>query len=1313
MHLISFLLRLLSSFGKRGLLFIILGLPLQLATLSSFAQYTKLLDFGNTDNGVTPYSSLISDGTFLYGTTSEGGSFGVGTIYKIKPDGTGFAKLFDFDGDNTGSTPVGSLLFDGTYIYGMASGGGADGHGTIFKLLPDGTGFVNLFDFVYLSNGAFPYGSLFSDGTFLYGMTSQGGSKFYGTLFKIMPDGSGYTTLLEFDNTTNGSTPYGSLISDGTFLYGMTNGGFSSLGSVFKIKPDGTGYTKLLDFTGTANGKNPYGSLFWDGTFLYGTTLSGGSNNFGTIFKILPNGTGYVNLLNFNNTSTGGYPIGSLSSDGTFLYGTTTGFGLNGRGTIFKIMPNGTGFVKLLDNDVGTTNLPEGTLLINGTVLYGVKSGGGAGVAPFAPGTIFKINPDGSGYTKLFSFKVAGNSPPGSLVSDGTFLYGMAAAGGLFNYGTVFKIKPDGTGYVDLLDFLGTTNGGRPCGRPILVGGSLYGMTSQGGTNDYGTIFKINPDGTGYVKLLDFDVATNGENPNGSLISDGTFLYGMTTNGGPGNFYGSVFKIMLNGTGFVNLHYFDDLNGAYPNGSLFSVGGFLYGMTYQGGTNGGWGTLFKVDLVDGTTFAKLIDFDYDNTGANPKGSLTFDGTFFYGMTSNGGANGNGTIFKIKPDGTGYSKLLDFDGASTGGLPNGSLTSVGSFLYGMTSYGGLQSSGTLFRIKPDGTGFLKMLDFNDGQYPQASLISDGTFLYGTTSAGGAHGLGILFKTTLAPFATITDFSPTEGVEGTIVTINGTGFDPTPANNIVKFNNTTASVKSSTASTITVIVPVGAASGPISVTAGTTATSLDDFNVTSVALMFNGSVKNCNVQFVGPDNIGYTDDIETFLPVNPSDKVKISWSSFSVGDSLFVYDGPTTASPLLARLSGTTLPADMVATGPGGELTFLFRWEDSSSDWEANISCQSSGPGITIGTQPFDFTACAGGLATFSTSASGTTNITYQWQYSSDGINPFADIPNGGGYSNATTATLSVSTVGTFGAGRYRCRINGDLAAEVVTNDEGLFINPRPSPPVTVNPGPVCGPSSFDLTVSGGTNGQYVWYTAPTGGTGISGQRNDVYVTPLLSATTTYYVSIDDGTCESTRTPVIATIQICNPPTITSTVSTAFIEGIVTIDLTNLIADPDDNLDLSTLQIVAQPGSGAVASLSGLILTIDYTGVPYTSTDIVSIEVCDLTALCTTQQISIEFAGDITIYNAVSPNGDGKNEFLFLKYIEVIPSKQQNQVRIYNRWGDEVFSITNYNNHDRVFAGTTNDGTKLPTGTYFYKISFASGEKSRTGFLELKY
>ena len=202
--------------------------------------------------------------------------------------------------------------------------------------MPDGTSFTNLMDFSP-TNGGFPYGSLIYDGTFLYGMTSWGGTNNMGTIFKIMPDGTGYSKLVDFAGVTNGSSPRGSLFSDGPFLYGMTNaGGTNDLGTIFKIMPDGTGYSKLVDFAGTTNGSYPHGSLISDGIFLYGMTISGGTNNLGTIFKIMPNGSDYSKLFDFLFNTSGRSPYGSLFSDGTFMYGMTYLGGTNNMGTIFK-----------------------------------------------------------------------------------------------------------------------------------------------------------------------------------------------------------------------------------------------------------------------------------------------------------------------------------------------------------------------------------------------------------------------------------------------------------------------------------------------------------------------------------------------------------------------------------------------------------------------------------------------------------------------------------------------------------------------------------------------------------------------------------------------------------------------------------------------------------------------------------------------------------------------------------------------------------------------------------------------------------------
>lgn len=370
-----------------------------------YAQFTKLHDFtyGTTGTGNRPYGSLVSDGTFLYGMTSTAGTNNQGTIFKIMPDGTGYSKLLDFGVNSDGSYPQSTLFYDGIFLYGMTSLGGLNNYGTIFKIMPNGTGYTKLLDFDGTTNGRGPAGSLISDGTFLYGMTHLGGTgtcnSGCGVIFKIKPDGTGYSMILDFAGTTNGSWTEGSLLSDGTFLYGMTQtGGTNSLGTIFKIMPDGTLYTKLLDFAGVSNGSTPQGDLFYDGTFLYGMTQHGGSGNCsggcGVLFKIKPDGTGYSKLIDFIGTN-GSSPFGSLISDGTYLYGMTSSGGscsfTSGCGTIFKVKPDGTGYAKMLDFS-GSPNgsSPFGDLISDGNFLYGMSAYGGTSNCTNGCGVIFK-----------------------------------------------------------------------------------------------------------------------------------------------------------------------------------------------------------------------------------------------------------------------------------------------------------------------------------------------------------------------------------------------------------------------------------------------------------------------------------------------------------------------------------------------------------------------------------------------------------------------------------------------------------------------------------------------------------------------------------------------------------------------------------------------------------------------------------------------------------------------------------------------------------------------------------------------------------
>jgi len=354
-------------------------------------------------------------------------------------------------------------------------------------------------------------------------------------------------------------------------------------------------------------------------------------------------------------------------------------------------------------------------------------------------------------YTKIHdltgSVGSEGASPYGDLISVGTYLYGAAQDGGTSancpnGCGVVFKIKPDGSGYANILNFIGLNMGSHPFGSLIYYGSYLYGTTNQGGINNAGTIFRVTPSGSSFLKIHDFSNA-DGSFPMGSLISDGTFLYGMTSSGGTNN-VGVIFRIMPDGTAYDTLFNFIGTSGAYPNGSLYSDGTYLYGMTNQGGANY-FGTVFKIKL-DGTGFTKLLDFDGPSNGRGPSGSLISDGTYLYGLTGYGGANNMGVIFKIKKDGSGYSKLLDFSGAGNGDSPYGSLFSMGTFLYGMTIQGGSNNQGTLFKIRPNGTGFNKLVNLNNtnGSYPRGSLIYDGTYFYGMTAYGGTSGKGAIFN-----------------------------------------------------------------------------------------------------------------------------------------------------------------------------------------------------------------------------------------------------------------------------------------------------------------------------------------------------------------------------------------------------------------------------------------------------------------------------------------------------------------------------------------------------------------------------------------
>ena len=253
----------------------------------------------NSD-GVSPEGELVLSGSTLYGTATYGGSAGFGTLFAINTNGTGFTNLHTFTGGLDGRHGSAGLIVSGDTLFGVSSSGGLENKGTIFSLRTDGTGFKNLHIFtggVRLnepsSDGAIPYGTLLLSGDKLYGTTGHGGPGGHGTVFALNTDGTGFETLHGFspliqDTNSDGADPQVGLALFNNTLYGTAyDGGTSKRGTVFAIRTDGTGFTNLYSFDyNDGCGFGPFAALMVSGNHLYGTTVGGGSSDKGVIFRI-------------------------------------------------------------------------------------------------------------------------------------------------------------------------------------------------------------------------------------------------------------------------------------------------------------------------------------------------------------------------------------------------------------------------------------------------------------------------------------------------------------------------------------------------------------------------------------------------------------------------------------------------------------------------------------------------------------------------------------------------------------------------------------------------------------------------------------------------------------------------------------------------------------------------------------------------------------------------------------------------------------------------------------------------------------------
>ena len=288
--------------------------------------------------------------------------------------------------------------------------------------------------------------------------------------------------------------------------------------------------------------------------------------------------------------------------------------------------------------------------------------------------------------------------------------------------------------------------------------------------------------GSGYDTNVNAMTNQDGLNPQAGLTLSSNRLYGaMSAGGNSGS--GTIFAVNNDGSAFTNLYEFsaclpptnNNADGAQPTARLLLSAGALYGAAPTGGNGGG--AIFKLQS-DGSGFTNLHSFSYgSDEGTEPTG-LVLSSNTLYGAATLGGTNTTGTIFSLNTDGTGFTILHPFATQTydytvsnsvfaEGSSPLAPLILVSNVLYGTASQGGAYYGGTVFRLNTDGSGFIVLHNFdtNEGITPEGQLVLSGNTLYGTTCFGGGGGNGAIFKVN------------TDGTGfATLYAFNPTSFDP---------------------------------------------------------------------------------------------------------------------------------------------------------------------------------------------------------------------------------------------------------------------------------------------------------------------------------------------------------------------------------------------------------------------------------------------------------------------------------------------------------------------------------------------------------
>ena len=538
-------------------------------------------------------------------------------------------------------------------------------------------------------------------------------------------------------------------------------------GNIYLIDPETQSKKTLVRFP--ENGQNQTGetgpaTLLYSGGVLYGTTLYGGTNGYGSLYKVDLKSRKLATIYSFEGGADGYLPYGAPILFGGLLYGTTGAGGTGGgSGTIYAIDP-------ATDTETAVLPLPgpaapcvagatvSGLLVLNNT-FYGSNACDGA----TGQGIVFTADPSSGAVAPLHVFTGQGMydgsgiafASVNSLARQQDNLVLTSALGGAYSLGDVVSIDTRTGEGKEIYAFQQHSVGARPEAPIVSRGNTLFGTTIAGGANNTGMVFRLAGATNAFKALYDFGpvmlgATADGNNPAAAMTLAGGTLYGTTVFGGTGGIFnssGTIFAINPSGGGETAAFDLPDTIAQLAETNVISVNGLLIGAGATGGSPYKEGAVFSLDPATGN-FTPLYSFQGGADGANPRGTLLQAGGIVYGETASGGSSSDGTIFALDLATGAKTTLYNFNGGAVGLSPAGTLLKYANSIYGSTNAGGLNNAGTIFRLDlaTGQASVIYNINSNGEGTGITSLVNIGATLYGATSSGGANGLGTVFRLT---------------------------------------------------------------------------------------------------------------------------------------------------------------------------------------------------------------------------------------------------------------------------------------------------------------------------------------------------------------------------------------------------------------------------------------------------------------------------------------------------------------------------------------------------------------------------------------